>query len=73
MVEFMAAVAEQIKKNLGDTLNAFGGHEVAWREVGAYVFSQAVRDFDSVFGFVFGRLPGGDWACSIGSRKAQCK
>jgi len=42
MVEFMTAVVEQLEKNLGDTLNAFGGHEVAWREVGAYVFSQVV-------------------------------
>ncbi|WP_298447073.1 mechanosensitive ion channel family protein [uncultured Marinobacter sp.] len=42
MVEFTTAVVEQLKKNLGDTLDAFGGHEVAWREVGAYVLSQVV-------------------------------
>ncbi|WP_323750192.1 mechanosensitive ion channel family protein [Marinobacter sp.] len=40
MVEFIAVVVEQLKKNLGDTLSAFGGHEFAWREVGAYVLSQ---------------------------------
>ncbi|RMJ02680.1 Small-conductance mechanosensitive channel [Marinobacter litoralis] len=40
MVEFTAVVVEQLKKNLGDTLSAFGGHDYEWREVGAYVLSQ---------------------------------
>lgn len=40
MVEIVKEVYEQLQKNLGDALGAFGGHEIVWQELAVYALSQ---------------------------------
>ncbi|MHA7854039.1 MULTISPECIES: mechanosensitive ion channel family protein [Marinobacter] len=43
MIEgFTGAVGEQLKQNLGDTLEAMAGGQVDWAELAVYVFSQVL-------------------------------
>lgn len=73
MIEgFTGAVGEQLKQNLGDTLEAMAGGQVDWAELAVYVFSQVLVSAIYLGLFIGGYLLiTGTLRIVVGKRRSQ--